>query len=261
MTATPLSSLNEIDFESDSMQVLSVSSQDDPAELPFTKGPIRFSVLGYRGKQSISWGVNVNTKGEAYLYPRDSHLSNEKVSFHVSGCRHISITSEFDEGTRLKKKYPQKWEDPEFDREAIATFTLFFPTWGTCPEDQDTWKKVKKDKLLIVGHKKKAIVVSFFIVNAGATMRGYRSHIRVGKLPLGKSKDLHIVVWKEAQDNLLHQVQEALAKLSGEFLQTGMVNGDYTLWLKGLRRTNSVYSVVVSAHYEQPYLRLQNIPR
>ena len=86
--------LSQVSFDSDKMQVLSVSGSDKEFVFPLTQGPINFSVVRSDGLVSYRWGVYINqNKGDTYVYCRD-FPDAEKVSLHTSGQQHISIKSE-----------------------------------------------------------------------------------------------------------------------------------------------------------------------
>ena len=70
----------QICFESDSMQVLSLSRKKSVLELPLTKAPINFAVLRSDGLSSNRWGVNTNKNGDAYVYCRAVALSRRSGS-------------------------------------------------------------------------------------------------------------------------------------------------------------------------------------
>lgn len=82
---------DEICFETDPMQIISLSRSKGEIDLPLTQAPINFSVLRSDGLSSYRWGVNTNKNGDAYVYCRDVP-SAEKITFHASGKQHISIT-------------------------------------------------------------------------------------------------------------------------------------------------------------------------
>ena len=160
----------QICFESDSMQVLSMSHKGrDDSEFPVTQGPINLSVLKSDGLLSHRWGVKTNHKGDAYVYCRDVPRA-EKVSLHASGRQHISFTSQTSAHLGADCRFGNVWKEPDFESDAIATFSLVFPPWsaGLRPEERRT---LTKDELVIVGHREKLVVVSFFIVDSAKKMR------------------------------------------------------------------------------------------
>ena len=114
------------------------------------------------------WGVNINKKGDAYVYCRDIPGA-EKVSLHTSGRQHISISEEWAARIGAENRFGPVWTQPQFDKEAIATFSLVFPPWGVGIRPQG--KKRSKDELLIVGHSTKVVVVCFFIVDSSRSMQ------------------------------------------------------------------------------------------
>ena len=164
---------SQIDFDTDSMQVVSMTRKSTPLELPLTHGPINFSVARTDGKLSNRWGVYVGAKGDAYVYCRDNPNA-EKVSLHASGRRHISIRSDVAKSVGAESRFANVWSEPEFDAKPAAAFSLLFPPWGVGLGPDDFSKRITKDELLIVGHREKVVVVGFFIVDATKNLQGQR---------------------------------------------------------------------------------------
>ncbi len=81
----------KIQFDADSVQVLSLSHRGMKTGLPLRKPPLNFSIRRPDGLFSKRWGVNTNGKGDAYIYCRDD-ADGEKVSLHASGRQHISLS-------------------------------------------------------------------------------------------------------------------------------------------------------------------------
>ena len=152
----------QVDFESDSVQVLSLSRSATQFVFPLTQTPINFSVLRSDGMLSNRWGAKTNKKGDVYVYCRDTPNA-EKVSLHVSGRQHISMpigtSTEVGSGTR----FGNVWQEPDFDSEAIATFSLLFPPWGAGVHPD--FSTLDKDELVVVGHREMAVVVAFLSWN------------------------------------------------------------------------------------------------
>ena len=244
------SDLKGIRFDSDSMQVLSVSRREI-LELPVVDGPVNFTVYRSDGKFSNRWGVSTNGKGDAYIYCRDNPNA-EKVSLHASGQQHISIRSEVATSVGAASRFGNKWKEPEFGSEAIATFTLYFPPWGVGLERADFPMGINRDELLIVGHPEKAVVVAFFIVNRASNMRGRVPHIVLGRLPLGEEKTLHVAAWKEGQGNLMDRAQEAFPTAARESAERSLKGGEYTMSVQGYLRPNSAYMMVFPVRYTSP---------
>jgi len=227
------------------MQVISVSGSDKNFVFPLTQGPINFSVVRSDGLVSNRWGVTLNhKKGDAYVYCRDVPNA-QKVSLHASGRQHISITSETAKRTGSDSRFGPVWTEPRFDNEAVATFTLVFPPWGVGRDASATLINPSKDELLVVGHKEKLVLVSFFIVDAGTNMRGRIPHFALAQLPIREGKILHIVAWKEPQRDLMDRIRATFPRVSNTLANRGHEVGDYTLCLSGFRAPNSAYMVVV----------------
>ena len=237
---------SQIDFDAGLMQVLSISHSEQKAELPLRKPPINFSVLRSDGLFSKRWGVITNKKGDAYVYCRDEP-DGEKVSFHPSGRQHISITSKVAEKVNADGRFGPVWTEPEFKQDAIATFSLIFPPWGFGVKLEPP--KRQKDEFWIVGHREKLIVVRFFIVDTAKKMRGKVPHIVLGQLPLREGKTLHIIAWKEPQNNLMDGIRRAFPEISSTLSELNLGEDDFTLNLQGFQSSNSAFMVTVPVHY------------
>lgn len=241
---------SQITFNSDSMQVLSLSHADKNfvLPLPITQGPINFSVLRSDGLISNRWGVGMNGKGDAYVYCRDNPNA-EKVSLHASGRQHISITGETAKRIGAASRFGNVWNEPEFHSAATATFSLVFPPWGIGLNLSQALLNPRKKELLIVGHKEKLVVVSFFIVDAGSNMRGRIPHFVLGRLPIRERKTLHVIAWKEPQNGLIDLIRGTFPHMSRTLFEQGLGEDDYTMCFQGYRGSNSAYMVVVPVHY------------
>ena len=140
-----------------------------------------------------------------------------------------------------------EWTEPEIEQEAIATFSLIFPPWGVGRHYES--EKLTKDELLIIGHKEKLVVVYFFIVESAKKMQGHLPHIVLGELQLRPGKTLHIIAWKEPENNLMERIQSAIPQVSLGLSKQELEEGDYTLNLHGYRGLNSAYMLSVPVHY------------
>ena len=238
---------SQIHFESDSMQVLSLSRSSNHVEFPLTQGPINFSVFRSDGLLSNRWGVRTNKNGDAYVYRRDAPHA-EKVSLHASGRQHIAITSQTAARVGADSRFGPIWTEPEFERKAIATFSLLFPPWGVGMPPEPTMQT--KDELWIVGHKEKIVVVSFFVVDSVKEMRGQLPHFVLGRLRLLPGRTLHVIAWKEPQTALMNQIRNVLPQVSRSFPEPASLGEkDYALCLQGYRGPNSAFMVTVPVHY------------
>ena len=236
----------QISFESDSTNVLSLSRTDKDFKFPLTRAPINFSVLRGDGLLSNQWGVQINKKGDAYVYCRDTPNA-EKVSLHASGRQHIAMPSEETAHEDVGRRYGNIWKEPEFESKAIATFSLIFPPWGIgIPRDVET---LTKDELLIIGHREKMVVVGFFVVDAGRTMEVHMSHFVLGQLPMKPGKTLHVIAWKEPHDDLRDRIQNVFPQVAHTAGRRQLGEGEYTIRLQGYRRPNSAYMITVPVHY------------
>ena len=224
----------EARFESDSMQVLTRSRSKDP-QLPIVHGPVDFTVMRSDGLFSNRWGVDVNGNGDAYVYCRDNPLPDQTV-LHASGKQRISLREDLPVGMEFDHRLADMWIEPEFDSEAEAAFSLVFPPWGAWLESTDFRRGIKKDELLVVGHRQHLLMVGFFIVNKQIEIRGQLPHIVLGELPVNQDKTLYVIAWRDPQK---------IAKLSPAY-------GESTTEVQGYRRPDSAYMVVCPIRYTTP---------
>lgn len=248
MSEANLFDLSQIRFDSDSIDVLSLSRSNPNVELPLTQGPINFEVVRSDGKVSNRWGADVNTKGDAYVYCRDNPEA-EKVSLHASGRQHISIRSEVAERVGAETRFGNVWSEPEFGSSALATFSLIFPPWGVGLDLENVPRGIKKDELLIIGHKEMLVVVGFFVVDTERNLRGQMPHIALGRLALREGKTLHVMAWKEPRNDLIGRIRRILPQASQGLAKLGVGDGDYAMCVQGYRQPNSAYMVVFPVHY------------
>lgn len=237
---------SQVKWQSDLLQVLSVSRHKTCFEFPLTQPPINFSVLWEDGQTSQRWGITTSTKGDAYIYCRDGG-EYEKVSLHVSGTQHISVTADTALKAGQENRIALEWQEPYDLAEAIATFRLFFPPW-TAKIDR-TNVSFTKDELLIVGNKEKMVVVSFVILDSSKTMSVKQPHFLFGRVPLNASRDLHILAHKEPHQDLLDSVRNIFPCATHLLSELAVEDGDYLMTVKGFRGPNSAYLVPVSANY------------
>ena len=240
--------LSQIRYDTDTMQVVSMSRGKTQMELPLTRGPVNFSVARIDGTFSNRWGVYVGGNGDAYVYCRDNPQA-EKASLHVSGRQHISIRNEVPEQAGLVTRFGNIWSEPKFEDEAVPTFSLLFPPWGVGIDAAEIITRFKKDELLIVGHKEKLVVVAFFIVDSGRNMQGLVSHIVLGRLPIQEGKTLHVIAWKEAQGGLMDKIRSIFPQVSQRLEMLRVDDGDLSINVQGYRRPNSAYMVAVPVYY------------
>ena len=235
-----LAVLDEVSFQGDRMQVLSLSRDGSEIGFPLATGPINFSVLS-DGGLSDRWGVSVGPKGDAYLYNRDVRNA-EKVSLHESGCQHIAITDHTAVQLGADNRFEPKCTEPAFDRSAVPTFSILFPPWGVRDRRPENLAR-KKDELLIVGHVKKVVAVGFFIINSGRTLPVDATHFTLGKLPLRPRKVLHVVAWKEPENNIKTLLRANLAQVPSSLPEADNLVVNF----QGFRAPNSAFMVAVPA--------------
>lgn len=112
--------------------------------------------------------------------------------------------------------------------------------------------KRTRDELIIVGHKEKMVVVSFFIAVSTTDMQGRMPDITLGQLPLEPGRTLHVITWKEDQNNFLDRIRDVFPEISLQLSELNTGEGDIDLCLMGDRRSNSAFMVNVPVHYRPP---------
>ncbi len=235
-----LAVLGEISFEGDPVQVLSLRPKGTEVDFPLAEGPINFSVMS-DGGLSVRWGVKTGPRGDAYIYNRDV-ANAEKVSLHASGAQHIAITDETAIRVGASSRFGPGWAEPVFDRRAVPTFSILFPPWGITDRRPENLAR-RKGELLIVGHREKVVVVGFFITSSSSILQVDAPHFVLGKLALRPGKSLHVVAWKEPENNLR-------ALLRASFRQAPVPvpeAGDLVVDFQGFRAPNSAFMVAVPA--------------
>ena len=128
-----------------------------------------------------------------------------------------------------ESRFANKCNEPEFDSEAVTTLTLLFPPWGLGRERADFIKGIKSGELLIVGHRQKGVVVSFFIVDSKRVMRERAPNIALGRLPLREGKTLHVISWKEPQGDLMDHVRKAFPTASRALVGSDIGDVEFTM--------------------------------
>jgi len=235
-----LAILGEVSFQDDQMQILSLSREGLEVGFPLTAGPVNFCVLS-DGGLSDRWGVSVGHNGDAYIYNRDV-LNAEKVSLHASGDQHIAISDETAVRVSAGSRFGPRWTEPVFDQSAVPTFSILFPPWGVTNRHPENLAK-KKSELLIVGHVEKVVVVGFFIIDLGRTLRVDAPHFVLGKLALRPGKVLHMITWKEPENNLKTLLRASLAQVTPSLPESAGLVVNF----QGFRARNSAFMVAVPA--------------
>ena len=235
-----LAILDEVSFQSDQVQVLSLRPEGTGIDFPLTMGPVNFSVLSERGL-SDRWGARVGPKGDSYIYNRDVRNA-EKVSLHESECQHIAITGETAVRVGADNRFGPRWTEPVFDRGAVPTFSILFPPWGVTDRRPENLAR-KKGELLIVGHVEKVVVVGFFVMDASRKLQVNAPHFLLGTLALRPGKVLHVVAWKEPENNLKALLQASLAQVRSPLPEAD----DLVVNFQGFRAPDSAFMVAVPA--------------
>ena len=247
LTKLKVFDFSQIEFDADPIQVLSLSHGGERMDLPLRRPPVDLSVLRSDGLFSNRWGANVNKKGDAYIYCRDNP-DREKISLHVSGRQHISLSNRVRGGQAPQERVGPVWEEPDIAAGAIATFSLIFPPWGLGIERKA--RNRHKDELLIIGHPEKFIVVRFFVANPGKNLKGSMPHMLIGKLPLREGKELQVIACKEPDNGLMDRIKaSAFPEISSTFHQRNMQHDDYILNLAGFDAPNSAFMLSVPVKY------------
>ena len=167
--------------------------------LPCRQSPIRFAIQQRNGLTSNAWGLRVENTGDAYIYCRDS-LKGQHISLHKSGKQHISFDESLSSKMNMPSRFMNQWQEPHYEKEAVATLKLLFPSdWsvGLSEEQRAKAKSVwAETDILINGHNELMTVVSFVIVDDGVTIRkkeGAYPISLIGDLPLRTGKRLLVI--------------------------------------------------------------------
>lgn len=229
-------------------------------EFPRRKGPINFAIQRPNGLTSDAWGVRTGTKGDAYIYGRDS-MKGVKISLHASGACHIKVAEDSPlrvlgelTGERMKL-----WQQPELDEQAIAAFLLVAPPWGiglTAEERakaQSTWDR---NHILIGGHQEELTVVSFVIADESKRIvdrTGSWPTVTFGVLTLSEvGKNLWVTASRYPGGDLREKVENELKY--GIYARTlpGRKVGDvFPAFLTGDKERDSAWLVVLRAEIKQ----------
>ena len=238
--------LKQVSFENDRIQVLSVTRNGTKPNLPLTKGPINFSVMGPTGCLSHRWGVITNRKGDAYIYNRDVPDA-EKVSLHASGEQHICISDKTAVRMGETSRFGPRWTEPVFDQQAVPTFSILFPSWGVINRFPKNLAR-RNVELLIAGHVEKTVVVGFIILDASKKLQGNTPHYMLGKLALRPGKVLYVGAWKEPERDWTEGLRAALEQIPSdamEKIQASPEEGDLVINFQGFRERNSAFMAAV----------------
>ena len=224
--------------------------------LPKGKSPIHFAVQMTNGRTSNAWGVRVENTGDAYIYCRDN-MKGQKVSLHASGKQHISFDKNVPGMERLTgDRFMNQWQEPVYEREAIATFRLLFPSWGIGlnaeqrATSRSTWDK---NHILVEGHDELLTVVSFVIIDDDRELKrpeGSPPMSLLGVLQLRRGKKLYVVAGWQPEGNLRTIVERAVKQIRippDQVVPKDFTGKDLSLCLTGYSSTNSAYMLAVPA--------------
>ena len=232
-------------------------------DFPKRKSPIHFAVQMKNGLTSNAWGVRVENTGDAYVYCRDN-MRGQKVSLHASGKQHISFDKNAPGMERLTgNRFMNQWQEPQYEREAIATFRLLFPSWGIGlnAEQRDTSRSTwDKNHILVEDHDELLTVVSFVIIDDDKTLsrrqEGSTSMSLLGVLQLRRGKKLCVVAGWQPEGNLRTIVEAAVKKIqipAEQVVPEDFTGKDLSLCLTGYSSTNSAYMLAIPVRCATSY--------
>ena len=231
-------------------------------DFPTRRSPIRFAVQMKNGLTSNAWGVRVENTGDAYIYCRDN-MRGQKVSLHASGKQHISFEKNAPGMERFTGgRFMNQWQEPEYEKEAIATFRLLFPIWGIGlnAEQRDTSRLTwDKNHVLVEGHDELLTVVSFVIIDDDKALKrkeGSASMSLLGVLQLRRGKKLCVVAGWQPEGNLRTIVEEAVKKIripAEQVIPEDFTGKHLSLCLTGYSSTNSAYMLAIPARLANSY--------
>lgn len=193
-------------------------------ESPLKESPITFAVLWKNGQTSNTWGVRVEKDGDVYIYCRDN-MKEMKISLHKSGKQHIAFTGgsgiEMEPGSRFWKQ----WREPQHGQQAIPSFMLYFPSWGTRLSEEERNKATSKwnnNQILVEADDELLTAISFIILDKGTTLTkkedGFPSY-PIGVLPLHSGKKLCVIAGFQPEGNLRQNAEKAVQNVNNKNLQ------------------------------------------
>ena len=192
-------------------------------ELPLTKSPIRFAVLWKNGQTSNIWGVRVEKKGDVYIYCRDN-MQEVKISFHKSGKQHIAYTKGSGIEMTPGSRFWNQWREPQHSVQAIPSFKLYFPSWGTRLGEEERKKatsKWKSNHILIEAVDDLLTAITFIILDKGTTLTlrddGLPSGA-IGVLSLHSGKKLCVIAGYESDGKLKQNVMPLVEDMNNRNL-------------------------------------------
>ena len=74
-------------------------------------------------------------------------------------------------------------------------------------------------------------------------------HLALGQLPLRPGKILHVITWKEDQNNIMDRIRDVFPELSTKVSEMNLGEGDIDLCLMRYLGSNSGFMVNVPVHY------------
>ena len=228
-------------------------------DLPTTEFPLRMSILKRANLASNSWKVEINRKGDAYIFTRDGKKWQTKASLHVSREQHIRTVSH-DKQNNIPM---DTWQEPHDGGRAVPTLRLLFPSWGYFREVEPEKIMPKKKRgggsnILIEGHDKLLTVVSFIVMDEGKSLRPTPNsfswlHSATHKLRPGKS--LFVVASYEPEGYYREEAEVALQKMramlfhSETYKKLPKEASNATVFLQGQSGENCHFILPLSVRY------------
>ena len=167
-------------------------------KLPLKNSPIRFAVLWKNGQTSNTWGVRVEKEGDVYIYCRDN-MKEMKISLHKSGKQHIAFSEGLGIEMKSGSRFWNQWREPQHGKQAVPSFKLYFPSWGTRLSEQERGKatsKWEKNQLLIEADDEFLTAITFIVLDKGTTLTKQDNGLPscpIGVLSLHSGKKLCVI--------------------------------------------------------------------
>ena len=220
--------------------------------LPCKESPIRFAVQQRNGLTSNAWGVKVEDTGDAYIYCRDS-LQGQKISLHASGKQHIAFPESMRAKINMPTRFMNQWNEPRYEKEAIATLKLLFPSGWSIGLNEDQRANSQsiwaKNDIWINGHDELMTVVSFVIVDDGVMIRQKEGSYPIGiigDLRLRSGKRLCVIAGWEPEGDWKATAEDALGHIDASRFTAEEDRGqDIVICLTGNYSPDSAFMVVV----------------
>ena len=244
--------MDRIDFDADAVSALSMhKTERRDWTLPRKEGPLRFRVLRPDGSVSDSWKVH-SKRDDAYVFSREY---NEHVSFHGSDV--VQITQPDPPKFGVHRRAVARWTPGNLSlpdgSSVVPDYQLIFPPWMGGWEITEPEALPRRDDLLIVGHREKATVVGFFLLDAGVTLNFSVPSLKLGELPKGSQHIFHVMAWRtsvERTQKLKENIEAYLPAIAGHNAEFGVSPGRYRVSLYGGKAPQ--WGMTGPIDYEEP---------